>query len=110
MPILITREAVLGDIHFEISRLEALVSDLRRLAEGRRPQSDVLEAAPLLERWTVDRRPDSCLRGVVHGHPTLWGPEIVTSAVWVLAPELGWARTLSRHYRLGRSAQGEHAH
>jgi hypothetical protein len=41
------------------------------------------------------------LTGFVAGHPRLGAMAIVTSPLWVLDPELCWARTLSRFYRLG---------
>jgi hypothetical protein len=40
--------------------------------------------------------------GRMTGHPTCVGSLSITSGLWVLAPEFGWARTLSRFYRLGR--------
>ena len=43
-----------------------------------------------------------CLLGDIQGHPLLRGPRIETSELWAFAPELGWARTMSRFYRLGR--------
>jgi hypothetical protein len=83
-------------------RLEKLASDLRRFQCGWLPSSDELEHAPLLDPYAVMTRPALRLVGGNHGHPLLKGAMIGTSELWVLAPELGWARTLSRFYRLGR--------
>lgn len=44
--------------------------------------------------------PSLCLAGLVTGHPLLGGDYITTSPLIALPPELSWARTLSRFYRL----------
>ncbi|MGO4524939.1 DUF6634 family protein [Microvirga sp. 2MCAF35] len=42
--------------------------------------------------------------GHAFGHPHLtgMGQPVMTSDLWVLNEEQGWARTISRWYRLGR--------
>ncbi|WP_363321399.1 DUF6634 family protein [Parvibaculum sp.] len=45
------------------------------------------------------------LQGKVTGHPLLGVTTAVTSDLCVFAPDLGWARTLSRYYRLGSPSQ-----
>jgi hypothetical protein len=87
----------------EIDRLSRLVSDLQALRDGRRPTTSDLAEAPVLGNWERGTRPAACLFGNVCDHPALpgIGRPIVTSDVWVLAPDQGWARTLSRWYRLG---------
>ncbi|WP_378951240.1 DUF6634 family protein [Mesorhizobium sp. ANAO-SY3R2] len=48
-----------------------------------------------------------CLAGLSSGHPKLPGTQrpIRTSDVWLVSQDWGWARTLSRWYRLGRPAE-----
>lgn len=94
-----------GAAEFEIARLEALLADLRRFAAGDLPSAAALRDAPFLDEWALGVRPVVCLTGSVLGHPILTGPTIQTSDVWALAPSLGFARTLSRLYALGRPRQ-----
>ena len=91
-----------GDIAREIARLEGLLGALRRLAAGETPSAEELDAAPVIDHWVECTRPAPCLAGEVHGHPNCRGLVSVTSDVWVFAPTAGWARTISRLYRLGR--------
>jgi hypothetical protein len=88
----------------EIDRLVQLVDDLRKIRDGGGPAEADLNEAPILDHWTRQLRPVPCLAGEVSDHPLLpgLGRPIVTSDVWVLAEHQGWARTLSRWYRLGR--------
>ena len=95
----VTCQGILGDVHRDIARYEALLADLRNIAARRLPTEIDLETAPLLDFWEMDTAP---VVGVVHGHPLLQGLVIRTTDIQVFAPELGWARTLSRFYRLGR--------
>lgn len=98
----ITKNGVVGDIRGEIHRLESLLADLRRIADGSRPNAADLADAPIIDQWTAAMRPEPCLVGKIHGHPRCKGSVSVTSGVWMHAPELGWMRTLSSYYRLGR--------
>ena len=109
MPIIIGHRGILGDVAGTLARLEALVSDLERFGSGNRPSAEELEAAPLLDPFAVSTRPLPCLVGGNGGHPILKGPVITTSKAWAIAPELGWARTYSRLYRLGRPMRPGHA-
>lgn len=66
------------------------------------PDAATLAAAPVLTRWqAILLTPNLCLAGEVTGHPLLEVDFITTSPLIVLAEDLGWARTLSRFYRLG---------
>jgi hypothetical protein len=87
----------------EIERLLRLVTDLTAIRDSSGPTPSDLEDAPILGNWERGARPAACLLGNVCDHPILtgMGRPIVTSDVWVLAPDQGWARTLSRWYRLG---------
>lgn len=101
MPIIVGRHAVVGDIPGEIARLEGLITDLERVGMREFPTAAELDAAPFLDRFVIATRPVTCLVGYCEGHPLVTGRLIQTSDVWVLASELGWARTLSRTYKLG---------
>lgn len=103
----ITEDRPLNDtlITCEIERLLRLVTDLQAIRDGRGPTAATLSDAPILDHWTPWVRPARCLAGYATDHPLLpgTGRPIVTSDLWVLAEDQGWARTLSRWYRLGRS-------
>ena len=66
------------------------------------PTPDELEDAPILDGYAVSETTLCCLVGQQSGHPDLQGKMIQTSELWCMAPELGWARTMTRFYRLGR--------
>ena len=55
-----------------------------------------------MDYWALALRSKLCPQGQPHGHPTCRGPLTVSSGIWAWCPEEGWARTLSRYYRLGR--------
>jgi hypothetical protein len=88
----------------EIERLQRLAADLAALRDGHGPTAADLSGAPILDSWTFAKSPASCLIGLVSDHSLLLGAgrPIVTSDLWILAEHQGWARTLSRWYRLGR--------
>jgi hypothetical protein len=103
MTILVDRHAIRGDAKAYISRLETLITHLKRLQAGQFPTAAEISSAPLLNLYEPALRPTECLIGWVEGHPRLHGA-ITTSELWSYSPERGWARTLSRLYRLGRPA------
>lgn len=89
------------------ARLRGLVDDLDRIAARGAPTPADLKQAPLLVDWRMLMTFSGlCLVGFAAGHPLLGSKKIATSPVWVLDPELHWARTLSRFYRLGVPAGG----
>jgi len=94
----------LADATLEIERLQRLAVDLMSIRDGRGPTEADLADAPFLEGWSRERRPAFCLVGRAFGHPRLTGAgqPVMTSDLWVLNEEQGWARTISRWYRLGR--------
>ena len=100
---------VRADIHKDIDRLEQLAADLE-VVSGLTPfPLEKLLArsqpnAPILEDWRISFRPVVCLQGRATGHPELPGEHrpIVTSEIHLFSDELGWARSVSRFYRLGR--------
>ncbi|WP_458098109.1 DUF6634 family protein [Roseomonas sp. WA12] len=87
-------------LEFQITRLEALIGDLRSLAAGSMPNADQLAGAPVLHAWQIITRPVPCLAGMGLGHPRLPPGPVVTTDLWAVDATAGWARTLSRFYRL----------
>lgn len=65
---------------------------------------DDLAEAPQLELWLPVRNQFGVLAlwGQVTDHPTLGKDDIVTSPLVAWAPDDGWARSISRLYRLGQ--------
>lgn len=90
----------------EIDRLSGLKGDMKRLQRGVPPEALANTHGPLLDQRELSTRPVPCLVGFSSGHPELLGSKrnIRTSDVWILTEDKGWARTLSRWYRLGRPA------
>ena len=85
-----------------VTRLHRLADDLTKIAADEMPTPEDLEDAPILDRYAMADVSLRCLIGQQSGHPELQGKFIRTSELWFMAPDLGWARTLSRFYRLGR--------
>jgi hypothetical protein len=92
---------------FEMERVKALSADMERIHRGVAPEEVADGEAPLLDRWVLGRRTVPCLMGFSTGHPELPGQGrlITTSVLWLLSSDMGWARTLSRWYRLGRPGE-----
>lgn len=83
-------------------RLRALADDCDRLERGRPVSPFVLQKAPLLEGWAPAITPQGVqLIGHVTGHPLFGDCAAVTTPLWFADPDGGWARSLSRFYRLG---------
>jgi hypothetical protein len=87
----------------DAARLESAAADLRRIAALRRPDPAVLEAAPVLHGYGFAFRTAPVLIGSVSGHPLLAdGTSTTTSDLLAISESGGYARTLSRWYRLER--------
>lgn len=73
------------------------------------PGATELAAAPLLENWRPFSTLDggTLLAGYVSDHPALREGPIRTSGLLALDPDAGWARTVSRWYRLGSGQLAE---
>jgi hypothetical protein len=99
---------VLAAIRKEIKRLEDLAVALDAVCTCPFPLDRFLAGsqpdAPILEDWRLALRPVKCLVGRSTGHPRLPGERrpIVTSEIFLISEEFGWARSYSRWYRLGR--------
>jgi hypothetical protein len=91
-----------GDPAATAAKLRALADDLERMTVFQ--PSSVLDEAPVLHDWDWALRPVPILAGDVVGHPLLGCRDIVTSEVFALDTDRGWARTYSRFYRLGTAA------
>ena len=83
-------------------RLRALADDCERFERGRPVSPFMLQNAPFLEDWAPAITPQGVqLIGHVRGHPLLRDCAAVTTPLWFADPDGGWARSLSRFYRLG---------
>lgn len=86
---------------------------LRWINSGARPPDDAWSSAPLLDDWRIvpARRPPAAdgmseLEGVVAGHPDFdLGMRIRTTPLLFVEHGQGWARTVTRFWRLGRPAK-----
>lgn len=83
----------------EIARLEQLVVDMKAIAAGTGPSPAELDNAPYVVEPTFSYRAAASLLGATLGHPLLGNTEVLTSEIWVISLEQGWARTRSRYYR-----------
>jgi len=89
-----------ADLQAYLDRLDDLQAYFRRLIDGRLPTAEEIAAAPFIESYRFAYRAEPCLEGTVVGGRA---PLTYTSSLWAYAPALGWARTFSHLYRLGRS-------
>lgn len=98
------------ELHLSVDdavRLESALTAFDRLTAGESPDERELAAAPLLTDWrrTLVPAVEPALVGRVGDHPVLHGARrVVTSRLLLLDADAGWARTLSRLYRLGPPA------
>jgi hypothetical protein len=86
----------------KLTRFQGLSDDLDLLLGDEWPSLESHPNAPVLEDWRFVALRVPCLRGRL-GKPSLPGvylPE-TTSEVIAFSPQLGWARTRHRWYRLG---------
>ena len=77
------------------------LAEALRIVDGHVPDEKDLEGAPFLKDWLIEEY-DGKINLIGHGtgHPTIPVGTIMTSAVLVMDEEAGWARTISRYYRL----------
>lgn len=90
-------------IRQNITLMKALIHDMEALLAGNGPTQETLEQAPVIGNWEPAKRDIPCLYGTILNHPLLGEivPSGLTSQLWLLNLDQGWARTLSRFYRLG---------
>ncbi|WEK03882.1 MAG: hypothetical protein P0Y65_17060 [Candidatus Devosia phytovorans] len=79
-----------------------LSRDLKLLQSVGHPAVESMIEAPLVEDWVLGYRLEPALIGTVVGHPLLADGPVTTSGIFYMDPSAGFARTLSRYYRLGR--------
>src|SRR5215207_4268212 len=103
MTFIIDKDGPAPELEPEIIRLRSLVQDLDDIRRGKHPGNALLDSCPTIHDWQGITRPDPCLTGIMFNHPTIAdGRQGVTTGLWVLAPTLGYARTITRFYALGR--------
>ncbi len=87
-------------------KIQGLAADLARIGNGEGPSASDLLGSPVLHGWAEVPFAATRLTGRGNGHPRLGNPETLTTSMAVVVNEKeGWARTLSRFYRLGRRAR-----
>lgn len=97
-----------NELEVLVDKLALLRTDLRNLDRGQLPSAAALANAPYMTNWRVMLDLRACLYGDVTGHPILSdGRHVMTSELIVDARSLGWMRTASRLYRLGRPMSPE---
>ncbi|HAE54214.1 MAG: hypothetical protein CMI62_05710 [Parvibaculum sp.] len=104
MVIYVGRDGVLQTTRLseQLERMKSLCADLEWLRAGViRPTPEEIERAPLIDDYAFVQRGVAALQGRIIDHPILGTTSAITSDLHVFAPDLGWARTLSRYYRLG---------
>lgn len=101
--IFLTARGLSPNIELYIDRCERLLADLKAIQAGDGPTEAELAAAPLIDQYSKVYVPVPCLVGLIHGHPGMDNGPGRTSDLWVVAPDQGWVRTMSRYYRLGRA-------
>lgn len=89
----------------KLGKLTGLCLDLERIRAGVLPVPEQLDDAPLLDNYEFVQRGTLALQGFVTGHPLVGTASVMTSDLHLFAPDLGWARTLSRFYRLGSTSR-----
>lgn len=101
--LVVDRHGCARDLTRLLARLQELVTDLQRYADGQLPTGAELATAPEVERWVGSVGDGTTtLVGLVHGQPVCQMADAnLSAAVWAIAPQLGWVRTTSGLYRLG---------
>lgn len=91
--------------------LKRALKDWEKLASGHSPSSEDLSKAPMLTHWEPRWTTTGVmyLVGEVQGHPKLADGPCSTCLVLAADVREGWARTISRYYRLGPQ-RGETLH
>ena len=101
MPVLHRGPGPFPDLTRIASKYRRLAADLECVARGEHPSEEDLRDAPVLMEWKVHLAPVPHLRGIVLGHPWIPdGHDCRTSELFTFDLTIGYARTLSRFYRL----------
>jgi hypothetical protein len=92
-----------GDAAHSLAKARQLAEDLAQLAKNGGPTPEQLAAAPLLHLWRGTARDSAALTGLVFGHPRLADNRpALTTELFAIDIDAGWARSWSRFYRLGQ--------
>nr|WP_314256816.1 DUF6634 family protein [uncultured Devosia sp.] len=84
-------------------RIHSLSDDLKLIEQLMAPRIYDFATAPILNDWSIGQRHEIALVGRVEGHASIPDKKLVTtSGLYFLDPVAGYARTLSRWYRLGK--------
>jgi len=87
----------------QVEKLERLARDMRALFNGNKPSTADLRSAPVIHNWQLMVDFHVSLYGEVRNHPNLPGyRRVMTSPVFVDGRDLGWFRTASRYYLIGK--------
>ena len=99
MPIVYPGAVSPGDI---IEHARRLADDIERLVANGGPTAADLARAPVIDLYRPAQRPTTALIGVIAGHPTVRNRHVaMTTEIFAIDPERGWARSWSRLYALG---------
>jgi hypothetical protein len=91
--------------HSALASAQSLAADLACLVASEQPSAGALASAPVIDWWLPAFRSSGAFIGKISGRPNITnGRTGVTSQLFVIDPAMGWARTWSRFYRLGRPA------
>ncbi len=82
-----------------------LAADVAAVRAGLGPTPTDLLGAPVLDDWSLEPYQAQLLAGKARGHPRLGSQPVRTTMAVLVDEQEGWARTLSRFYRLGRKAK-----
>jgi hypothetical protein len=78
--------------------IAAALVEQEKLRGGYEPTEADLAGAPTLSDWLLEV--GGSLVGYVSGHPSIPDGPVTTSIVIAMDEDAGWARTVSRYYRL----------
>jgi len=88
-----------------VAKLRQLADDIERIAANCAPSAAEMARAPIIDFYQFGVRATTGLAGVVSRHPKRPdGRLTMTSELFVIDTEAGYARTWSRFYALGRPA------
>jgi len=92
-----------GDPAEIVAQARRLADDVEKMLAGAPLDDALLAGAPILNSWRPALRQVQALTGVVNGHPLIaGGRHALTSELYAIDLERGFARTWSRFYLLGR--------
>jgi hypothetical protein len=94
-----------GEARSLAEKLGGLAFDVAAIRGGEGPRPTDLLGAPVLDDWSQEPFQATLLAGSARGHPRLGSNRVRTTMAVIVDENEGWARTLSRYYRLGQKAK-----